>query len=302
MVGSIGHDVVVTTPRHPRPGETVMGTAVHSFPGGKGANQAIAASRAQAATRIAGCVGNDAAGHDQLRLLSSLGIDVGGVRMSDERSTHTAVIVVDSAGENTIVVVSGASELVDAGDAARIDVAPGDVVVCQFEIPQAAVRAALATARSRGATTVLNVAPAAHPIAGLLDLADVLVLNETEAALLLGRPVGAGDSIDSLIAVLRELRTAPDQVVLVTLGARGAVAVDHDEVVIADGIRVDPVDATGAGDCFTGNLAACLARGDDLAAAVRTANVAASLCVQRMGAGSSMPLRSETEDAARREP
>ena len=297
VVGSIGGDVVATTETHPRPGETVVGSTVGFFPGGKGANQAAGAARAGAATEMIGRIGADAAGMEQRRFLGSFGVDCGGIVTDPTLPTQTAIIVLDASGENTIVVVAGASGVVTSEDATQMALTAGDVVVCQFEIPQPAVAAAFGHARDSGATTVLNLAPAATPLPGLLALVDVLVVNETEAGFLLGRSLAPDAAVDEVVAAAREIRAADRQTVIVTLGARGAVAITRDEVVVSEWHVVNVVDTTGAGDCFVGYLAHGLATGVPMRGAMETANHAASLCVQRMGAGTSMPAAHEVEQA-----
>ena len=293
VVGSIGGDVVAITKHHPRGGETVLGSSVQFFPGGKGANQAVAAAYAGVATRIIGRIGEDPAGAEQLRSMNAAGIDTGAVRSVTSAPTQTAIIVVDEHGENTIVVIPGASGEVTADDGDAIPAAAGDVVVCQLEIPQIAVMAAFRRARSVGATTVLNAAPAALLHDGLMELTDVLVVNELEASLLLGRTLPVGAPMEFLVTAARALRAHPAQVVVLTVGHRGAVAVERDQVIEVGGRRVSVVDTTGAGDCFVGYLAAGLAEGQSLELAMHAANHAASLSVQRMGAGTSMPMRAE---------
>jgi ribokinase len=298
VLGSIGGDVVAVTDAHPSAGETVMGSSVHHFPGGKGANQAVAAARAGAPTVMVGRIGDDHAGRVQLELFESLGIDATAVITDPEAATQTAIIVVDTGGENRIVVVPGASGLVSPRDVATLKVSPGDIVVAQFETPQDAVIAAFRRARERGARTVLNAAPAQPPIEGLLDCTDILVVNETEASVLSGRPLDSGAAPETVAAVARSLQTRPDQVIVITLGARGAVALSEDEIVAVDGHSVEAIDTTGAGDCFVGYLAAALHAGDSLTGALDLANRAGAVCVQTLGAGTSMPLRSEVEAAA----
>jgi ribokinase len=296
VLGSIGGDVVAVTDRHPEAGETVMGSSVHHFPGGKGANQAIAAARAGAETVIAGRIGDDDTGRMQLALFQSLNIDASNVKVDPSASTHTAVIVVDAQGENRIVVVPGASGLVTPIDVAWLKLSPTDILVAQFETPQDAILAAFLRAHGTGARTVLNAAPAQPVIPGLLECTDVLVINETEAAALSGRDLAADAEKDTVVEVARSL-CREGQIIVVTLGARGAIAVAGKDVVTVSGHAVEAVDTTGAGDCFVGYLAAALAAGEPLEQAMELANRAGAVCVQTLGAGTSMPLR-EVVDAA----
>jgi ribokinase len=266
VVGSVNMDVVAAASHHPQVGETVLGSELRMVPGGKGANQAVAAARTGAEVVFVGCVGTDAFGEQLVAFLAAAAVDTTNVHHVDA-PTGTALIVVAS-GDNTIVVVPGANARLTAGDVTAVPLAAGDVLVVQQEISTEAVRAALVHARDAGARAVLNPAPARADAADLLALADVVILNETEASIL-----GAF--------------SAP--VVVTTLGARGATAVLGDHTVQEPGRSVRVVDTTGAGDCFVGTFAARLAAGDDTATALHLANVAASLSVQRFGAGPSMP-------------
>jgi len=289
VLGSIGGDVVALTDRHPQAGETVMGVSVHHFPGGKGANQAIAAARAGAETVMAGRIGDDDIGRMQRALFKSLNIDASNVKVDPSASTHTAVIVVDAQGENRIVVVPGASGLVTPTDVSWLSLKPNDILVAQFETPQDATLAAFLRAHSTGARTVLNAAPAQPVIPGLLECTDILVVNETEAAALSGRALSADASTDDVIDAARSLRRQ-GQIIVVTMGARGAIAVSDKDLITVSGHPVEAVDTTGAGDCFVGYLAASLAAGEALEQAMELANRAGAVCVQTLGAGISMPL------------
>jgi ribokinase len=297
VAGSINMDVVATADRHPRIGETVAGNAVLYFPGGKGANQAVSAAKLGAPTTLIGRLGKDAFG-DQLRaFLGAQGIDLSFVRETAEAHTGTAIITVARA-DNTIVVVPGANALVDAADVAAPTLANGDIAVSQFEIPLPTIAAFFQRARAGGATTILNPAPALAFDRNLLDLVDILVLNETELGLLTKTELHDNDDHARFVAAAKSLRTSRDQTICVTLGKRGALALLGGEPLIVPGRMVSAVDTTGAGDCFVGALAAQLARGAAMREALATANTAASICVQRMGAAPSMPTAKEVEAAA----
>src|SRR3984893_14480630 len=185
VAGSINMDVVATADRHPRVGETVAGTAVRYFPGGKGANQAVAAAKLGAPTTLIGRLGTDAFGGELRAFLAAQGIDLTFVQETAEAHTGTAVITIANA-DNTIVVIPGANALVSAEDVASPALARGDIAVSQFEIPQPTVVAFFQRAAAAGATTILNPAPASKFGRELLDLVDILVLNETELGLLAG--------------------------------------------------------------------------------------------------------------------
>ncbi|WFU78913.1 ribokinase [Bradyrhizobium sp. CIAT3101] len=291
VAGSINMDVVATADRHPRVGETVAGREVLYFPGGKGANQAVAASRLGAKTTLIGRLGKDAFGAELRAFLGAQGVDLGSVREADTHS-GTAIITV-AASDNTIVVIPGSNALVGADDVADAPLAKGDVAVSQFEIPLPTIAAFFQRAHAAGATTLLNPAPAQKMSSELLALVDILVLNETELGFLAGTELTDDDETAKIIAVARKLQARADQTICVTLGKRGVLALAGREEFAVPGRVVKAVDTTGAGDCFVGALASQLADGQPLRAALAFANAAASISVQRMGAGPSMPTAAE---------
>jgi ribokinase len=292
VAGSINMDVVATADRHPKVGETVAGRQVLYFPGGKGANQAVAASRLGAQTTLIGRLGKDSFGAELKAFLGDQGIDLGYLQETAEAHTGTAIITV-AASDNTIVVIPGANALVGADDVRVVPLLKGDVAVSQFEIPLPTIAAFFQRAREAGATTLLNPAPAQTMPADLLALVDVLVLNETELGFLAGAELPGDDGAARIIDVARQLQARADQIICVTLGKRGVVALAGREEFAVPGRAVKAVDTTGAGDCFVGALAAQLADGIALRTALAFANAAASISVQRMGAGPSMPTAAE---------
>lgn len=291
VAGSINMDVVATASRHPRVGETVAGQAVHYFPGGKGANQAVAAAKLGASTALIGRLGTDAFGQQLRTFLAAQGVDLL-VKDTADIHTGTAIITIADA-DNTIVVVPGANALVSAEDVAAPVLAKGDVAVSQFEIPQATIGVFFKRAREAGATTILNPAPAMACSPELLDLVDILILNETELGLLARAELHDTDEPARFIEAARRLPAASDKIIGVTLGKRGVLALVGGEPSLIAGRIVKAVDTTGAGDCFVGALAAQLANGKALRDALEYANAAASICVQRMGAAPSMPTAAE---------
>ncbi|KGT79038.1 ribokinase [Bradyrhizobium japonicum] len=291
IAGSINMDVVATADRHPKVGETVAGRQVLYFPGGKGANQAVAASRLGVKTTLIGRLGKDSFGAELRTFLGAQGIDLGSVRDADTHS-GTAIITV-AASDNTIVVIPGSNALVSADDVADAPLAKGDVAVSQFEIPLPTIAAFFQRARSAGATTLLNPAPAQKMSSELLALVDILVLNETELGFLAGVELSEEDTAARIIEVARKLQARADQTICITLGKRGVLALAGGEEFAVPGRAVKAVDTTGAGDCFAGALASQLASGVQLRAALAFANAAASISVQRMGAGPSMPTAAE---------
>jgi ribokinase len=294
VAGSINMDVVATAERHPKVGETVAGKAVLYFPGGKGANQAVAAARLGASTTLIGRVGKDAFGQQLRAYLATEGVDLTFVKDA-EAHTGTAIITVANA-DNTIVVVPGANAMVDAIDVAAPVLAQGDVAVSQFEIPLPAITAFFRQARAAGATTILNPAPAMRTGAELLGLVDILILNETELGFLTGTELRDSDDHARFADAARPL-AGGDKTVCVTLGRRGVLALIGGELQIVPGCAVTAVDTTGAGDCFVGALAAQLAGRNPIRDALHYANIAASICVQRMGAAPSMPTAAEVAAA-----
>jgi len=285
---------VATADRHPRIGETVAGTALLYLPGGKGANQAVAAAKLGAPTALIGRLGKDAFGDQLKAFLAAQEIDLSFVQATREAHTGTAVITTANA-DNTIVVIPGANALVSATDVAAPLLARGDVAVSQFEIPLATIAAFFQRARAAGATTILNPAPAIACCTDLLDLVDILILNETELGLLASTELRDTDDPARFIDAARSLPFGKDRIICVTLGKRGVLALIDGKPSIVAGRTVEAVDTTGAGDCFVGAVAAQLAGGQSIRDALDYANAAASICVQRMGAAPSMPTAAEVD-------
>ena len=303
VAGSINMDVVATADRHPRIGETVAGTAVLYFPGGKGANQAVAAAKLGGATTLIGRLGKDAFGDELKAFLAAQRVDLTFVQDTAEVHTGTAIITVANA-DNTIVVIPGANALVRAADVEAPVLAKGDIAVSQFEIPLPAISAFFKRARAAGATTILNPAPAIEFGRELLDLVDILILNETELGFLTKTELHDTDDYPRFIEAARSLQINKDKIICVTLGKRGIVALIDGQPHTDLGRAVKAVDTTGAGDCFVGAVAALLADGQPVRSAFGYANIAASICVQRMGSAPSMPTVAEVSEAlsARRPP
>jgi ribokinase len=299
VAGSINMDVVATAKRHPRIGETVAGDAVLFFPGGKGANQAVAAAKLDAPTTLIGRLGTDAFGDELRAFLTVQGVDLSFVQQTSEAHTGTAVITIANA-DNTIVVIPGANALVSAADVAAPVLAKGDVAVSQFEIPLPTISAFFERARAAGATTILNPAPAIESRHELLDLVDILILNESELGLLAKTELRDTDDPAVFFEAARSLQTGKDKTTCVTLGKRGVLALVEGKPLIIPGHTVKAVDTTGAGDCFVGAVAAQLAAGTSIHEALHYANAAASICVQRMGAAPSMPTAADVEAVLRR--
>ena len=287
VLGSINMDLVVRAPRLPAAGETILGGPFHTSPGGKGANQAVAAARMDAHVAMIGCVGADDWGERMRRVLREDGVDVSDVGRHGDAATGVALITVDEAhGENTIVVAGGANLTLTPTDidAARGAIEGADVLLMQLEIPVEAVAHAAEIARSAGVTVLLNAAPATKLSRTLLAQVDVLIVNRGEAALLAG--TAADRSAEDIAEALRE---DCGGAVIVTLGSEGALAGDGSGIHRIPAAEVEPVDTVGAGDAFAGALTASLTRGADLEEAVRTASAAGALATTRRGAIPALP-------------
>lgn len=288
ILGSINADLLFKVARLPRPGETVLCPGYEMAPGGKGSNQAAAAAKAGATARFVGHVGNDAYGPVVRSMLIEAGVDTARLEVS-AKPTAIAVIGVDEAGENAIIVGSGANLDTRAAQIEDGQLHPGVTVLCQNEIRPEETWAILHRARALGARTMLNLAPAAVPPADGLASVDVLVVNEIEVGMAAGDPTGDPAELARGLAARHGLTC------VVTLGAAGAIAVSPDGGWAVPSLPVTPVDTTGAGDCFTGVLAAMLDEGMALPDALRRACVAASLACLEVGAQSSQPQRAVIE-------
>ena len=293
VVGSLNMDLVVSVPRHPRPGETLLGGAFHTFPGGKGANQAVAAARLGAPVRMIGRLGADKFGDALLATLQDDGVDTRWVQQDAQAASGVALITVSADGQNTIVVAAGANGRLSTADVQAAEDAFADavVVVLQLEIPLPAVEAAARLGRKHGAAVVLNPAPAQPLSAELLALADYLVPNQSELELLSGEP-----DLERGIRVLLE-RSVRNLVV--TLGERGARWVSAAGSVEVPAFAVRAVDTVAAGDAFVGAFAAALAEGRPVQDALLRGNAAGALAVTRAGAQPSLPARVELDDFLR---
>lgn len=285
VVGSLNMDLVLPVPRHPKPGETVVGGDLRRFPGGKGANQAVAAARLGARVRMIGRVGADAYGAELKRGLEAEGIETEDVAELDA-PTGVALIGVSADGQNAIVVSPGANARLRPEDLVPERFAGAGVVVLQLETPLETVQRAAELGRAAGARVLLNAAPAQALPEGLLGALDVLVVNEFEAARVAGAHEPEGP--EEALALARELaRRVP--VAVVTLGARGLVWAGAEGEGILPAFEVRAVDTTAAGDAFVGGLAAALAAGEPLERALRFASAAGALAATRHGAQPSLP-------------
>lgn len=286
VFGSANADLVFAVPQLPAPGETVLGEDVRALPGGKGANQAVAAALDGAATRFIGCVGRDGFADVATSAMRAAGVDLSGL-MVKEQPTGCASICVDRAGRNQIAVASGANMAARAAQVADAALAPGVILLMQMEVRPDEVAALLHRAKDRGARVVLNLAPPGDLPLDAMRRLDLLVVNEHEAAVLAAR-LGCAAEAAALHAAL-----GVDLVV--TLGEAGAVLARAEGVANVPAFPVTPVDTTGAGDCFCGVLCAALDRGAALEAALRRASAAAAIACTRPGAAAGMPRTAEID-------
>ena len=294
VVGSINLDLVGAVGRLPTPGETVPGDNFVTAPGGKGANQALAARRAGLDVRMIGAVGDDAFAQEALELLNEAGVDLSGVRRAGA-ATGVALILVDGDGENMIAVIPGANGAVSPGDVEAAAIDSGDIVLLQNEVPGDTVKAALAAARRVGALSILNTAPWRDDRAELIGQADIIVANETEFDLAAGSLALAGSSRDQKMAAFV---TQTGRIIVVTLGAEGVIAATKDGISRASAPKIAPVDTVGAGDAFCGYLAAGLADGRSLQEAMARAARAGALACLKPGAQPAVPEASEVDGQA----
>lgn len=293
VFGSINMDLISTTERLPEPGETVTGTSFSTAPGGKGANQALAARRAGSAVAMAGAVGSDEFAAPATALLAEAGVDLSFLKTTDG-PTGTAMILVGGDGENVIVINAAANGTLTEEDAlAAVErMSPGDLLMLQLEVPAPAIRAALEAARRKGVTSVLNTAPLTPEAAELGALADIVIANETEFE----RLVGAEElGSEGRIAMLKTHHDKTGQTMVITLGGDGVIAMHDDAFFRIDALKIDPVDTVGAGDTFCGYLASALEQGLSFEAAAHRASVAGALACLKPGAQPSIPTEDEVK-------
>ncbi len=293
VTGSINMDLVVRAPRHPEPGETLLGGDFATFPGGKGANQAVAAARLGAPVRMIGRTGRDAFGDQMMETLAQNKVNTTWIQRDPEARTGVALITVADFGENTIVVASGANGKVSADQVREAGPAFEDarLLLLQLEIPLPAVRQAVAEARKHQVAVILNPAPAAALEPELLAQLDYLIPNRSELALLSGTDMDT-DPVQSA----QKLCEAGVRRVIVTLGSKGVLVVEQgQEATHLPSYQVPVVDTTAAGDAFVGAFAVALSEGRSTIEAARWGNAAGALTVGRAGAQPSLPSRAELD-------
>ncbi|HEX4268957.1 MAG TPA: ribokinase [Steroidobacteraceae bacterium] len=300
VVGSANTDMLFTSNVVPRGGETVFGTGFDMGFGGKGANQAVAASLCGADVDMIAAVGGDTLGTETVRNFTSIGVRTSGLRVIPDTSTGAAMILVTPDGENRIIVASGANDLLRPADvdAAASLLAGADMVLLQFEVPLETVYHTIRLAKKHKVRCMVNPAPALRADASVLALTEYLILNETEAEVITGREVQSEADLDGCVTALLD---SGIRRVILTLGSRGAVLASHSGRVHVPPFRVSPVDTTGAGDAFIGSLAVFLSEGMPDEEAVSRANLYAALSTTRIGTQKSFVKRAEFEaELARR--
>jgi ribokinase len=295
VVGSYNTDLTIKTERIPRPGETIIGGIFSEGGGGKGANQAVAAARAGANVSFIARVGNDALGQEGQQRLTEEKIDTSFMFHDNDVPTGVAFIVVDQRGENSIVVASGANARLSHADIEKAseEISSAGVLLVQLESPIGAIRSAIKKAHENGTIVILNPAPAQSLENDLLQNVDVITPNKVEAEMITGIKVSDDESLCSIVRKFFEYGIKN---VLITLGSKGIFFGVSNRMELIPAYKVCPVDSTGAGDVFSGSLAAFLAEGMPIEKAAKMANASASISVTRMGAQSSAPSRIEIEN------
>ena len=291
-LGSINMDLVVRTSRFAKPGETLVGTDFYTAAGGKGANQAVAAGKLGVFTSMFGRVGNDLFGQGLLKSMEENGVNVRGVEIDKSQPTGTALITVDDAAENTIIIVSGANGTVDDSDIHRMEKSLPDakVLMVQLEIPLDTIIAGAKTTKENGVAVLLDPAPARELPDELLRLCDFITPNETEAQILTG--IKVNDYKDAKKAAEILLKRGV-QAVIVKMSSQGSYYFDGESEIEFSAYQVNPVDTVAAGDAFNGGFAAALAEGEPLEKMMQWANACGALSTTKLGAQPSMPSREE---------
>ena len=295
VVGSFMYDLVATVPRRPKTGETLVGNTFGMFLGGKGANQAIAASRAGSKVTMVGRLGNDFFGKQFLEKFSREGINTDFVTQDDENGTGVAMPLIDASGDNSIVIIPQANMAltVENINQAQSTIADADVLVMQCEVPMDANQRAAEIAKQNDTLVILNPAPAQLIPDQILKLVDIIIPNEIETETLTGLPTKTENEV---LVAGRNLLSKGVETVILTLGDRGSLLLNEDGEKLIPAFDVSVVDTTAAGDSFSGVLAPSLANGISINLSVEIANAAGALAVTKLGAEPSLPQRDAIDE------
>ena len=296
VVGSLNADLVVRSPRFPAPGETIRGEDLATIPGGKGANQAVAAARLGARVAMIGCVGADAFGATLIENLKQNNVDVRHVLRDGSAATGTAIIIVDSNGQNSIILSPGANARVSESDIEPAVLAGAQLLLLQFEIPMEAVLYAARLAKQKRVRVILNPAPAREIPEELLKTVDFILPNESELALLAQKKITDKASLEAAAHALVSRGAAN---VIVTLGEKGALLMGRHTKKYIPSYKVKPVDTTGAGDAFIGGMATALLHRKSPQDAVKYGCACGALATTKFGAQPSLPTAQEVRDFLR---
>tara|TARA_R110002095_G_scaffold204042_2_gene186497 strand:- start:1699 stop:2631 length:933 start_codon:yes stop_codon:yes gene_type:complete len=294
VLGSINMDLMIRAAKLPLPGETVIADSKVENPGGKGANQAVAAARMGADVTMIGCVGDDSFAEQLLQNLQAESVDTSHIMRKQNTTSGVAVVMVEASGENAILVVPGANGLVSQQEIeqARQAICDSHLLLMQLEVPQEIVVAAIKVAREAGVPVILDPAPAPANIQSDLLQVDLICPNQSEAAALLGKPV---NSMENAVALIHELTQLGPRQAIITMAEQGAVVFDGETVQTVPPFEINVLDSTAAGDAFAAGLAVRLAENASLIDAVKFASAAGALAASGAGAQAAMPTREQIE-------
>lgn len=291
VIGSSNTDLIAQVNNFPKPGETIKGISYSQAMGGKGANQALAAHKLGGDVKFVTCLGQDANGKNSLEYFEKEHLDVSSSLIVDDAPSGTAVILVDSSGENCIVITPGANDRLTPEYVYKVEkeIAATDIVVLQMEIPYESVKAVCELAFKHKKKIMLNVAPACKLDSDLLGMIDILIVNETEAETISGKKI----EVEGKKKVIEKLLSMGAKTVVLTLGKNGCMLKDASTEITTEAFKVEAVDTTSAGDTFCGALAARLSKGEGWKSALKFASASSAIGVTRMGAQPSVPSENE---------